>query len=496
MRALTPLTLLRTLALSLALGLALGLAWLGSARAQDVLPVPELTARVIDQTGTLQPDQSAALEAKLAAFEAEAGPQIVLLLVPATAPEDIAAYAQRVADTWKIGRREVGDGVLVVVAKDERRVRIEVAKALEGAVPDLAARQIIDRAITPAFRAGDFAGGLSTAVDALMARIKGEGLPLPEARAPQGPQDGSWQELLMFFFVAVPVIGGILSKVLGRKLGALVTAGGAGAAAWIFSASLLIAGAAALLTMLVVGILGVGAMQRGIGRGTRRGGPVIWGGGVKIQVDPYTHFTTGQVLVRLMVGVDILEKMVERSRERASREGLTHRVEFRVADAQNLPFEDNLFDAVLTESVTAFPADKQKAVSEYARVTKPGGYVGLNETAWLKVPPPPEVIAWAAQDVGASVKPLTPDEWVGLLDAAGLKEITAQVHAVDIQDEAKGILQRYGWAGMLRILGRTLLLYAKSPSYRDFVKRVRQGGIVPDHLNEYLGYGLFIGRKE
>ena len=267
---------MHTLRLLLAawLWVALGTAW-----AQDVLPVPALTARVIDQTGTLDTAQRSALEAKLAAFEQAAGPQIVVLMVPSTQPEDISSYAQRVADSWKIGRREVGDGLLIVVAKNDRRVRIEVAKALEGAVPDLAARQIIDRAITPAFRAGDFAGGLSTAVDALMARIKGEGLPLPEARPPQGPQDGSWQELLMFFFVAVPVIGGILSKVLGRKLGSLVTAGGAGAAAWIFSASLLIAGAAALLTMLVVGILGVGAMQRGAGRGTGRGGPVIWGGG-------------------------------------------------------------------------------------------------------------------------------------------------------------------------------------------------------------------------
>jgi uncharacterized protein len=252
---------------------------LGPAWAQDVLPVPALTARVIDQTGTLDAAQRSALEAKLAAFEQASGPQIVVLMVPSTQPEDISSYAQRVADSWKIGRREVGDGLLIVVAKNDRRVRIEVAKALEGAVPDLAARQIIDRAITPAFRAGDFAGGLSAAVDALMARIKGEGLPLPEARPPQGPQDGSWQELLMFFFVAVPVIGGILSKVLGRKLGSLVTAGGAGAAAWIFSASLLIAGLAALLTMLVVGILGVGAMQRGVGRGTGRGGPIIWGGG-------------------------------------------------------------------------------------------------------------------------------------------------------------------------------------------------------------------------
>lgn len=150
-----------------------------------------------------------------------------------------------------------------------------------------------------------------------------------------------------------------------------------------------------------------------------------------------------------VVGVDILEKMVERSRERASRQKLTQLIEFRVADAQDLPFENNFFDAVLTESVTAFPEDKQKAVSEYARVTKPGGYVGLNETTWLKIPPPPEVVAWAAQEVGASVKPLTPDEWIGLLDTAGLKEIVSKTYAVDIQDEAKGILQRYGWGGYI-----------------------------------------------
>jgi len=102
-----------------------------------------------------------------------------------------------------------------------------------------------------------------------------------------------------------------------------------------------------------------------------------------------------------VVGVDILERMVERSRQRAKRQKLTHKVEFRMADAQKLPFEDNLFDAVLTESVTAFPEDKQKAVSEYARVTKPGGYVGLNETAWLKVPVPSDVLELLM--VGAAV---------------------------------------------------------------------------------------------
>ena len=149
------------------------------ASAQDVLPVPALATRVVDQTGTLKPEQRAAIEAKLAAFEAQSGPQIVVLLVPTTAPEDIAAYAQRVAEAWKIGRRDVGDGVLLVVSKGDRKVRIEVAKALEGAIPDLAARQIIDTAVRPAFRADDYAGGLNAAVDKLVQRIQGEGLPLP-----------------------------------------------------------------------------------------------------------------------------------------------------------------------------------------------------------------------------------------------------------------------------------------------------------------------------
>ena len=119
-----------------------------------------------------------------------------------------------------------------------------------------------------------------------------------------------------------------------------------------------------------------------------------------------------------VVGVDISEGMIARSRERAQREGVADRVEFRVADAQDLPFEDDLFDAVITESVTAFPEDKQRAVCEYARVTKPGGYVGINESTWRKVPPPPELIAWAAQAPDTSVNPLPSEEWEGLLAGA------------------------------------------------------------------------------
>ncbi|MDE1949885.1 MAG: TPM domain-containing protein, partial [Burkholderiales bacterium] len=159
----------RVVALLLALLLAAAAAW-----AQDVQPVPALSARVIDATGTLAPAQRQALEDKLAAFEKQAGSQFVILVVATTAPEDIVAYAQRVADQWKIGRREVGDGLLIVVAKNDRAVRIEVAKKLEGAVPDLAASRIIEGVVVPAFRQGDFAGGLNAAVDQIEARIRGE----------------------------------------------------------------------------------------------------------------------------------------------------------------------------------------------------------------------------------------------------------------------------------------------------------------------------------
>ncbi len=196
-----------------------------------------------------------------------------------------------------------------------------------------------------------------------------------------------------------------------------------------------------------------------------------------------------------VIGVDISEEMVKRSKERAKRERVTERTEFRTADALELPFEDDVFDAVITESVTAFPADKQRAVNEYARVTKPGGYVGLNESTWLKTPPPPEMVAWASQDLGATVAPVTSAEWVGLLEAAGLRDITVKVSEINVQNETRGIMQRYGCAGMLRVMVRMLGLYARSPAYRQFVAGVRRAGVTPENLDEYFGYGLYVGRK-
>ena len=266
----------------LALLLAALLCWALPLHAQDVLPVPALSARVIDQTGTLSEPQRAALDARLAAFEAEAGPQIVVLMVATTQPEDIASYAQRVADSWKIGRRDVGDGLLLLVAKNDRKVRIEVAKALEGAVPDLAARQIIDRAITPAFRAGDYAGGLAAAVDQLIARVKGEALPLPKAQRGAAPHTGgSLEQVGIFFFVIIAVVGGVLSKVLGRKVGSVATALAAGGLAWWMTASLLLAAGAGLVSLLFVGIFGVEGVLRLLAASSlaRRGGGGGWGGG-------------------------------------------------------------------------------------------------------------------------------------------------------------------------------------------------------------------------
>lgn len=253
----------------------------GQAAAQDLQPIPALTARVMDQAGVLQPAQAQALEAKLAAFEAQAGPQIVVLTVASTGIEDIADYAQRVGDAWKIGRRDVGDGLLVIVAKNDRKLRIQVAKALEGAVPDLAARQIVANSISPAFKRGDYAAGLDAGVDALIARLRGEALPAPDARGQGTPVAGfDWETLAMFFFIGVPVVGGMITSVFGRKLGSLLTAGGAGTIAWWLSTSLVIGGVAGVVALVLVGVMGVGAMRGGrAARGGHGVPPIIWGGG-------------------------------------------------------------------------------------------------------------------------------------------------------------------------------------------------------------------------
>lgn len=263
--------LLQALLLALWLPLASVAVWAQG----GVQPVPPLTAHVMDGTGTLTPAQKAALEAKLTAFEQSRGAQVVMLMVSTTQPEDIAAYAQRIGDSWKIGRKDIGDGLLLVVAKNDRTVRIETTKALEGAIPDLAASQIIETALTPRFKQGDFAGGLDAAADQIMARITGENLPAPQGNAGRGSGGGfDWTTLAVFLFFAVPIGGRILSSVLGRKLGSVATGGAVGVLAWLFTSSLVIGVIAALAGMVFALISGLGG---GMGRmGGRSSG---WGGG-------------------------------------------------------------------------------------------------------------------------------------------------------------------------------------------------------------------------
>jgi len=263
------------LVLALLFALAIGL----PARAQDVLPVPPLSGRVVDQTTTLTPAQIDALTQKLAALEQQSGAQVAVLIVPTTLPEDIASYGQRVADQWKIGRRNEGDGVLVVVAKTDRHVRVEVAKALEGAIPDVAARRIVTEQMLPAFKTGDYAGGLNAAVDKLSSLIRKEALPAPQPGAKPTAQRGvQWDEFAMFFFIGVPLLGSLLTRVLGRKMGSFATSAAAGGLGWWLTASALLAGAAGVIALLLVGLFGVGSSRRG-GLGGLSGMPIVFGGG-------------------------------------------------------------------------------------------------------------------------------------------------------------------------------------------------------------------------
>ena len=252
---------------------ALTLLWVPSAFAQDVQSVPLLSASVVEETSTLDEAQQAALVEKLASIEKETGSQIVVLLVATTEPEDIAAYSQRVADTWKIGRRDIGDGLLIVVAKGDRRVRIEVAKALEGAIPDLAAKRVIDSQITPAFRAGDYAGGLNSAVDQLAALIRGEGLPEPDQDGAGGEKvwDNTWALMFFGFFWVAPLV----VRLFGRRWGSLLASLGMAALGWWLTASLVVCVIGGLITFLFTGLIGLGMSQRGWTSGGSSGG---WGG--------------------------------------------------------------------------------------------------------------------------------------------------------------------------------------------------------------------------
>ena len=250
--------------------------WGVSAAAQALQPVPALTARVTDQTATLSAAQRQALEDKLAAFERERGSQVVVLMVATTSPEDIADYAQRVGDAWKVGRRDVGDGVLLLVAKEDRRVRIATMKAVEGAIPDLVARQIIDQAITPRFRQGDFAGGLDAATDQILSRLRGEDLPLPAASANSGGDSDPEGVLVLFGFLAL-FLNLLARRALGKKLGLVAAPAAIGVLVGWLAASFWI-GLGAWVLALFIGLFTAGMTGAPALRGRGRGDSG-WGGG-------------------------------------------------------------------------------------------------------------------------------------------------------------------------------------------------------------------------
>lgn len=259
------------------LGSLLLLCFLGLGAAQAQQAVPALTGHVIDSTGTLTAAQRDALEGRLSEFEKASGSQVVVLLVPSTQPEDIASYANRVANTWKIGRKDIGDGLLLIVALQDRKLRIEVAKTLEGAIPDLLAKRIIDEAITPRFKQGDYAGGIDAGLTRVMGLVRGEALPEPSQRTDSNAGGFDWMELGIFLFVAVPVIGAVARSVLGNRLGAVATGGAAGGIAMLLTASLLIAGLAGVAAMIFTLIQNTpGLRNSGLHRGGHNGG---WGHG-------------------------------------------------------------------------------------------------------------------------------------------------------------------------------------------------------------------------
>ena len=258
--------------------------------AQAPIPVPPLQARLTDLTGTLTAGQQAGLEQSLRAFETRKGTQVAVLIVPSTKPEEIEQYALRVVEQWKLGRKKIDDGALLLIAKDDRTLRIEVGYGLEGVLNDATAKRIISEVMTPLLQAGDFAGAVRAGVDQMLRVIDGEPLPAPKRGAPgsAGLVDQNIGQLVPVLFVAALLLGGVLRKAFGRVPGALVTGGLLGLAGWLLAGAVLAAalagGLAFLITLLGVGMgrhggLYGGGYHGGMGRGSSAGGGFGGGGG-------------------------------------------------------------------------------------------------------------------------------------------------------------------------------------------------------------------------
>lgn len=251
--------------------LALLMCWVAMAAAAADVAVPPI-GRVVDLTSTLGSGDIAAIEQKLKNFEDRKGSQVAVLIVPTTAPETIEQYSLRVVEQWKLGRKKVDDGAILVVAKNDRKLRIEVGYGLEGALTDVTSKRIIDEVITPKFRSGDFAGGISDGVDRILGVIDGEPLPAPQPKSSTIGVDDLGQ-LLPVIFIAAIVVGGILRAMLGPFLGALVTGGGIGLLAWVIIGVLSLSALAGIIAFVVTLIGG------GLGGGRGGGGYILPGGG-------------------------------------------------------------------------------------------------------------------------------------------------------------------------------------------------------------------------
>lgn len=260
-----------------ALLLAVTLCWSLVAAAQ--VPVPPLKGHVTDQTGTLTAEQKASLEQTLTAFEARKGSQLAVLVLASTAPEEIEPYALRVAEQWKLGRKKVDDGAILVVAKDDRTLRIEVGYGLEGALNDLTSKRVISEIILPRFKSQDFYGGITAGVGQIIRVIDGEPLPEPSKRA--AGSLGDVQQYAPIVFILAIVIGGVLRAALGRVPGALVTGGAVAVLAWFVAGAASVALLAGVMALFVT-LLGGGMRGHGLGGyygGGGRGGGGFSGGG-------------------------------------------------------------------------------------------------------------------------------------------------------------------------------------------------------------------------
>lgn len=259
------------------------LAWAlcGASAIRAEVAVPPLTARVTDQTATLTAEQKSTLEQTLRAFEALKGSQIAVLMVPTTAPETIEQYSLRVVEQWKLGRQKVDDGALLIIAKEDRTLRIEVGYGLEGALNDATSKRIISEIITPHFRQGNFYGGISAGVDRMIRVIDGEALPPPVAQ-PAASGDAFFRQLPIILFLVVAV-GGVLRALLGRLPGAAVGGAIIAVVAWLLIGAItvaLIAGLVAFLfTLLGGGRVGLGGYPGGLGGRGGFGSGGFGGGG-------------------------------------------------------------------------------------------------------------------------------------------------------------------------------------------------------------------------